>query len=149
MKQTFALIFLMGVIGFIVLMPHQQNSTSDWSDWIEKTTTLFEDSGKLFKDIGQDAQDEMEPSPSITPAKDDVDEQLQALLPPERLDLKVDPMTLDDSAIPLETAAEQHQFSNLFEPRVKDQKPAFKGKLHTDENNEIIGAEMHLAIPTN
>lgn len=149
MKQVFALACLVGIIGFIVFTPHKQDTTSDWSNWIDQTKTLFEDSGELFKGITQDKDDKSDTNTVVAPSNDDLDEQLQALLPPEKLNLKVDPMTLDDSSIPLETAAEDHQFSNLFEPRVKKPKPALKGKLHTDENNEIIGAEMQLAIPTN
>ncbi|WP_396588857.1 hypothetical protein [Bermanella sp. R86510] len=145
-------LLIIGVGAGIALYQPNKNHNSDLDVWVSKTQSLFSETGQFFSRLSL--------GPETTPVEkredpleDEVDVRLQELLPPDRLVLEVDQDTPLSSSDEQKTAFYQDPSSeplpNLFIPRKKDQKTAIKGQIFTDENDEIIGAEVQLAIPTN
>ncbi len=109
-------------------------------DWAKQTQSLFTGaSAYFFTPEGQDKVDR----------KDILDQRLQELLPTDNMDLKYHPTP---KAITTTTAAldKSHRglLPNLFN-KTKSDGTSLSGKVHMDEDDNIIGAEVEVAIPTN
>jgi hypothetical protein len=110
-------------------------------DWAKQSALLFQDTANFFSSLKSD-----EP---LTP--DTLDEELQDLLPSNQLNLRYEPdfesaikigNTEPDSILP------SALLPNLFMPKQPSTGTSVKGQLFTDEKDNIIGAEVQLAIPT-
>lgn len=79
------------------------------------------------------------------------DEKLKELLPPDELDLSYQPSDLntqvEEGSVPLVSQNDARELlPDMFNP-VNQPKTSVKGQVHTDENDNIIGAEVQVAIP--
>jgi len=108
--------------------------------WINSTQGLLEGAKGLFSS----------PSPS------EEDEKLQALLPTDQLDLSYRPDESLNSAIApqqgsvpsISISDARELLPDMFNAQAEPS-TSVKGQVHTDENDNIIGAEVHVAIPAN
>lgn len=147
-------LLIIGVGAGIALYQPNKNPNSDLDVWVSKTQSLFSETGQFFSRISLPSESSSSNTEQADqdPLEDDVDVRLQELLPPERLVLDVD-VDSDNASNEQQTVfykdSNSEPLPNLFIPRTQEQKTAIKGQIFTDENDEIIGAEVQLAIPTN
>lgn len=105
-------------------------------EWLGQTKTVFANASSLFKlSSDSDTNDATEES---------LDLKLEALLPDTSVELSSQP----DLSPKLEpTIPETALLPDLFN-QTNENSAKIKGQVHTDENDNIIGAEVHVAIPT-
>ena len=102
-------------------------------DWYAQTSQLFQSASHFFKRSG----------PSSTEIEE-FDAKLQALLPPENLDLSL--RAEDQPAITAALNSESALLPNLFN-QTNAPGAKIKGQVHTDEKDNIVGAEVNVSIP--
>jgi len=110
-------------------------------DWAKHTQALFSDASQYFRN----------PSSTDTPIleEDVLDQKLQDLLPTDSMDLSYRPQD-DEMSKPTTLALDKPQselLPNLFNPQ-QNEGTSLSGKVHMDEDDNIIGAEVQVAIPT-
>lgn len=123
--------------GAVVWYAYPASKKPCIEDWMSHTGTLFESALSVF------SSESNEPPQ----APDSVDERIESLLPNQVIDLS---LPREDDALSENQGRDPEQalLPNLFVK--KDQpKTQFKGQVHMDENDKIIGAEVQVAIPTN
>ncbi len=110
-------------------------------DWANQTQLLFSDASEYFRQLSLPKQ------PSS--AEDLLDKKLQELLPVESIDLTYRPQTPSmPSPTTMALGSSQPQLlPNLFN-NDEDEGTSVSGKVHMDEDDNIIGAEVQVAIPT-
>lgn len=140
MKSIVISLFVICILGFAAWFYQSQPSQNQMQTWINSTQGLLEGAKGLFS--------------SPTPSEED--EKLQALLPTDQLDLSYRPDESLNSAIaPQQGSVPSISISDAREllPDMFNAQPepstSVKGQVHTDENDNIIGAEVHVAIPAN
>ena len=140
------------IISFILIIStisgiwywQQQSSSQHMQTWLNHTQDLLNGASGLFSSFKQPQEDE----------------KLKALLPSDELDLSYRPDGSPDLANPILTTALNRQGSvpNVSQNDARELLPdmfsistepatSVKGQVHTDENDNIIGAEVHVAIP--
>lgn len=128
-------------LGILALgLSKNDNQEQRIDEWAKQSALLFQDTAKFFSSLQPDTPIEI----------DEVDEQIQTLLPSQEIDLRYDP-NLDSS---INLSSEQSisvtpnaLLPNLFNPKEKSG-TSVKGQIFTDEEDKVIGAEVQLAIPT-
>jgi hypothetical protein len=105
-------------------------------DWFAQTQGLFQQAGSMLSFNFDDSSEQTE--------EESLDLKLDALLPESRVDVEYQPILTNDSDNKIQDTA---LLPNMFD---KKQGPstAIKGQVHKDENDNIIGAEVEVAIPT-
>lgn len=135
---TFVIIISLGVLALGLSKNDNQEKRID--EWAKQSALLFQDTAKFFSSLQPDTPIEI----------DEVDEQIQTLLPSQEIDLRYDPSL--DSSINLSSeqpisVTPNALLPNLFNPKEKSG-TSVKGQIFTDEEDKVIGAEVQLAIPT-
>lgn len=105
-------------------------------EWFGQTKEVFANASSLFQKSDNELLIETE--------EESLDLKLEALLPDSEFNLpnqpnlkpKLEPSISDTALLP-----------DLFN-QAEENTAKFKGQVHTDENDNIIGAEVHVAIPT-
>lgn len=121
---------------------YQDNETAPRiDDWIAQTRSLFNDAALSLE--------KMPISDDLSSKQDSLDEKLQALLPNASMDLSYSPasdnQTLASQA--LASKANKELLPNLFQSK-NDKSTSLSGQVHMDEDDNIIGAEVQVSIPT-
>lgn len=105
-------------------------------DWYAQTQGLFQQAGSMFSFSFDDSAEKTD--------EESLDLKLDALLPDSRVDVEYQPILSNDADNKIQDTA---LLPNMFD---KKQGPSteIKGQVHKDENDNIIGAEVQVAIPT-
>ncbi len=128
--------------GLIAWCYQDDSSRPCLEDWVTQTQGLFSDASAFVKNLSSPKKN--------TVINDDLDEKLQALLPSENIDLSYRPEQQKITQN-LQLAVESDSselLPNLFSPQL-DSGTSVSGKVHMDEDDNIIGAEVQVEIPTN
>ena len=107
-------------------------------DWITQTQSLFNDASTSIKNLSN--------SNKTAQPQDNLDDKLQALLPSETVDLSYQPITELEQT--LAQGDNPDLLPNLFQSQ-QQKSTSLSGQVHMDENDNIIGAEVQVSIPTN
>lgn len=106
-------------------------------DWYAQTSQLFQSASRFFDNMGSPNSEEIK----------EIDAKLQALLPPETIDL-----SYNSDTAPITTALSLESQQQTLLPNLFDQSNApgtqIKGQVHTDDKDNIVGAEVNVSIPT-
>ncbi len=110
-------------------------------DWAKQTQSLFTDASSYFKRFS------LPKNQNTTDSEDLLDQKLQELLPTDSMDLKYRP---SENVITTTAALDISQSGLLPDMFKKSQSDgtSLSGKVHMDEDDNIIGAEVEVAIPT-
>lgn len=134
--KTLALITVVIAIlvsGLFIAAPKQEHPPQI-EEWFSQAKDVFSNAAEVFSF----RQDETLPE-----ADEDLNLKMEALLPEPALDLSYNP----ESNTPV--IQDVSLLPDLFKAGQKKPSAQFKGQVHTDENDNIIGAEVQVAIPTN
>ena len=137
MKTFISFIVVIAICGGAFLALHGEEKEVCIEDWYAQTSQLFQSASRFFDHVGSPSSEEIK----------EIDAKLQALLPPETIDLSYSsdqaPIT---TALSLESQ-QQPLLPNLFH---QDNAPGtkIKGQVHTDDQDNIVGAEVNVSIPT-
>ena len=137
MKYAFILGFAVLTLGSVFLWQGQEKDTYCIEQWLANTQDLIKDAGELFS-REQPIQQENQA----------LDEKLQALLPaetPAEINWHYEEDVDGNLTV---SAKDQELLPDLFD----SSQPAgakLSGQLHMDESDNIVGAEVNVAIPTN
>ena len=105
-------------------------------EWLAQTQDVFANTSRLFSF----SENESEPDNE----EESLDLKLEALLPSSEMDLSYQhDLSPQEETQVIDTALLPDLFNKPQGPEAK-----FKGQVHTDENDNIIGAEVQVAIPT-
>ena len=107
-------------------------------DWITQTQSLFNDASTSIKNLSN--------SNKPTQSQDSLDDKLQALLPSDSVDLSYQPFSEQEQT--LAQGGNPDLLPNLFQSQ-QQKSTSLSGQVHMDENDNIIGAEVQVSIPTN
>lgn len=137
--MKFAIIFGFAAVllGSLLLWQDQKKDTYCIEEWLANTQDLLKNAGELFsreQPIQQENQG--------------LDEELQALLPvesPKQIDWSYKEEVSSELTI---SAQDQELLPNLFDTS-QSKGAKLSGQLHMDESDNIVGAEVNVAIPTN
>ena len=136
MKTFISFIVVIAICGGAFLALHGEEKEVCIEDWYAQTSQLFQSASRFFDHVGSPSSEEIK----------EFDAKLQALLPPETIDL-----SFSSDQTPITTAlsleSQQTLLPNLFN---KDNAPGtqIKGQVHTDDQDNIVGAEVNVSIPT-
>ena len=141
--KVFLVLFVFFAASVAVFGLYQDDSQEQHIDeWAKQSVQLFKESARFFSSIETDVD---------TPPKvDSLDEKLQTLLPSENVDLDYKPDFEETLALADSQTSEISSdalLPNLFAKQEKSG-TSVKGQIFTDEEDNIIGAEVQLAIPT-
>ncbi len=141
MKTTLFLVTLILSAGSITWYFQEDLPEPCIEDWAKQTQSLFTDASAYFKRFSAPKDT------NATDSEDLLDQKLQELLPSDNMDLKYRPV-LD--VITTTAALDQSQSGLLPDLFKKSQADgtSLSGKVHMDEDDNIIGAEVEVAIPT-
>jgi len=107
-------------------------------DWITQTQSLFNDASTSIKNLSN--------SNKTAQPQDNLDDKLQALLPSDSVDLSYQPFSEQEQN--LAQGDNPDLLPNLFQSQ-QQKSTSLSGQVHMDENDNIIGAEVQVSIPTN
>jgi len=107
-------------------------------DWIAQTQSFLNSAASSIDNMPISSDQQLQ--------TDQLDEKLQALLPSEDLDLSYIATTDSDQALVSNTNDEL--LPNLFQ-NTTDKSTSLSGQVHMDNDDNIIGAEVQVSIPTN
>ena len=107
-------------------------------DWITQTQSLFNDATTSIKNLSN--------SNNLVQPQDNLDEKLQALLPSDSVDLSYQPINAAEQT--LAQGDNSDLLPDLFQSQ-QQKSTSLSGQVHMDENDNIIGAEVQVSIPTN
>lgn len=135
--KTLVFIFIIVLLagsGFYVFNSHNDNKPRI-EDWFAQTQGLFQQAGSILSFSPKDSADKSE--------EESLDLKLEALLPDARIDVEYQPILANDEAEQInDTALLPDMFNQSGGPSTE-----IKGQVHKDENDNIIGAEVQVAIP--
>jgi hypothetical protein len=139
-KTTFLLLILVGGTGTWYFQEDLPEPCIE--DWAKQTKSLFTDASAYFKRFSL-------PKEQNTPYSEDLlDQKLQELLPTQNMDLKYRPAIEAATSITAALGKSQGDLlPDLFKKSQSDG-TSLSGKVHMDEDDNIIGAEVEVAIPT-
>ena len=103
-------------------------------EWFSQAKDVFSNAAEVFS---------FKQNETLPEADEDLNLKMEALLPEPALDLSYIP---DPNAPVIQDVS---LLPDLFKTDQKKPSTQFKGQVHTDENDNIIGAEVQVAIPTN
>jgi hypothetical protein len=109
-------------------------------DWYADTSKLFQSASAFFARNGQLKETEIEHQA--------LDIKLQALLPSSNIDLSYQS---DEHTSIITSASSDSQnllLPDLFKLTNSGPSTQFKGQVHTDKDDNIVGAEVNVSIPT-
>ena len=141
MKTALLLFTLILSAGSLTWYLQDEQARPCIEDWANHTQALFTDASQYFRQLSQPENPIME--------EDLLDKRLQELLPTTDMDLSYHPEP-DDLFKPTTLALDKPQ-SGLLPDLFNGPKTAgtsVSGKVHMDEDDNIIGAEVQVAIPT-
>lgn len=139
-KSIVISLLVITIISFAAwLYQSQPSENQHMQTWINSTQDLLQGAKGLFSNLEQPEEDE----------------KLKALLPSEQLDLSYRP---DPTLADIEITSQQGSVPSISISDARELLPdmfnaqaepgtSVKGQVHTDENDNIIGAEVHVAIP--
>ena len=107
-------------------------------DWITQTQSLFNDASTSIKNLSS--------SNKPTQPQDSLDDKLQELLPSDSVDLSYQPFSEQEQTLAQSDSPDL--LPNLFQSQ-QQKSTSLSGQVHMDENDNIIGAEVQVSIPTN
>ncbi len=107
-------------------------------DWITQTQSLFNDASTSIKNLSS--------SNKPTQPQDSLDDKLQELLPSDSVDLSYQPFSEQEQSLAQSDSPDL--LPNLFQSQ-QQKSTSLSGQVHMDENDNIIGAEVQVSIPTN
>ena len=144
MKVATVLGSLAIVVGLSLILIDEDKDAYCIEQWFANTQDLFENATAIFQ------SSPVEPE-ILKP--DTLESELQALLPKEDGLTSSKPINWhyeDDRALePIAANSEDaNLLPDLFQPK-NDTTPTVSGQLHLDEADNIVGAEVEVAIPTN
>ncbi len=124
------------IISIICVSLFTQKSEQDEfciEDWYAQTSSLFQSASSFFSHSGTASQETQE-----------LDAKLQELLPSANMDLTYhnEPHEITLGSL----KSDQGLLPNLFNQPL-DLKTQFKGQVHTDDKDNIVGAEFKVSIP--
>lgn len=140
-KSIIISLFVITTISLAAWFYQSQPSQNQMQTWINSTQGLLQGAKGLFSNLKQSEDDE----------------KLKALLPNEQLDLnyRPDPIVSDNAitaqqgSVPSISISDARELlPDMFNAQAEPS-TSVKGQVHTDENDNIIGAEVHVAIPAN
>ena len=138
-KSIVISLFVISIISFAAWFYQSQPSQNQMQTWINSTQDLLQGAKGLFSN----------------PEQPEEDEKLKALLPSEQLDLSYRPdptlgdtdITAQHGSVPSISISDARELlPDMFNAQAEPG-TSVKGQVHTDENDNIIGAEVHVAIP--
>ncbi len=141
MKTALLLLTLILSAGSLTWYLQDEQARPCIEDWANHTQALFTDASQYFRQLSDHKKPVIE--------EDLLDKKLQELLPTENMDLSYRPQA-DDVQKPTTLALDKPQ-SGLLPDMFNDQEEAgtsVSGKVHMDDDDKIIGAEVQVAIPT-
>jgi hypothetical protein len=141
-KTTFLLLTLILVGGTGTWYFQEDLPEPCIEDWAKQTKSLFTDASIYFKRFPLPKEQ------NIPNSEDLLDQKLKELLPTKNMDLKYRPAI--EATTPITAALGKSQgglLPDLFKKSQSDG-TSLSGKVHMDEDDKIIGAEVEVAIPT-
>ena|GEM_PF-1564687 len=142
MKTALLLLTLILSAGSLTWYLQDEQARPCIEDWANHTQALFTDASQYFRQLSDAKKPVIE--------EDLLDQKLQELLPSENMDLSYHPQA-DEVQKATTLALDKSQnglLPNLFNKQ-DEASTSVSGKVHMDEDDNIIGAEVQVAIPTN
>jgi hypothetical protein len=137
-KKVIFLSFLIASVALGGWLYQKNDKVPCIEDWIAQTQS--------FLNSAVSSLDNM-PITGEQPLKtDDLDEKLQALLPNKDMDLSYTAASQGDQTTIQRNSDEL--LPNLFQNST-DKSTSLSGQVHMDDDDNIIGAEVQVSIPTN
>ncbi len=141
MKTALLLLTLLLSAGSLTWYFQEESKRPCIEDWANQTQLLFTDASEYFHQFSL---------PKEQPSEADLlDKKLQELLPTDSMDLTYRPPTEtapEHTTIALDSS-QPKLLPDLFNTS-KEEGTSVSGKVHMDEDDNIIGAEVQVAIPT-
>jgi hypothetical protein len=137
--SVFVLSFIL--VGTLFSLPTEQKEVSI-EDWYADTSKLFQSASAFFSRTAQSNDVEIEVEQLS------LDSKLQALLPSSNIDLSYQS---DEHTSIITSAASDSQsllLPDLFKLTNSGPSTQFNGQVHTDNDDNIVGAEVNVSIPT-
>ena len=138
MKKILVLSILAMALGLGGWFYQDTDARPCLEDWIAQTQSLFNDATLSLKNLSNSNK------PPIS--QDDLDDKLQALLPSDSVDLSY--QAIGEQGQTLAQGDNSDLLPNLFQSQ-QQKSTSLSGQVHMDENDNIIGAEVQVSIPTN
>ena len=138
-KTAFVLLTLILSGGYLTSHLQDKPTQPHLEDWVQHTLALFTDATQYFRSQAQ-----------LTPVTTGLlDKKLQELLPSENIDFSYHPSSAEPQQ-PIQLAQDTPHGRLLpnFFTRQETASTSLSGKVHTDEDDNIIGAEVQIATPT-
>lgn len=134
MKFFISIIVIASVTTFAYVSFQTEEKTFCIEDWYAQTSELFQGASAFFSLPESSEQETLEQ-----------DIRLQALLPADKIDLHYRSEESAPQIMPLQSS-HSGLLPNLFNSK-RDPGTQFKGQVHTDDNDNIVGAEVNVSIP--
>lgn len=132
MKAFLVSLFVIVALALGTWLYQPEPSQQAMKTWFNNTQDLINGASDLFSSF----------------KRPEDDEQLKALLPSDELDLSIQPITTSqDGSVPLISQNDARELLPDMFSQSDEPKASVKGQVHTDENDNIIGAEVQVAIP--
>lgn len=133
MKIILSFIVIISIVCVALFTQKSEQEEFRFEDWYANTSSLFQSASSLFSYSGTASQETHE-----------LDAKLQELLPSADMDLTYhnEPHEITVGSL----MSEQGLLPNLFNQPL-DLKTQFKGQVHTDDKDKIVGAEFKVSIP--
>ena len=138
MKKVIFLSFLIASVALGGWLYQGDDKAPCIEDWIAQTQSFLNSAASSLDNM---------PISGEQPLKtDELDEKLQALLPNKDMDLSYTAAQQGDQANIQRNSDEL--LPNLFQNST-DKSTSLSGQVHMDDDDNIIGAEVQVSIPTN
>ncbi|NVK38438.1 MAG: hypothetical protein HWE18_10965 [Gammaproteobacteria bacterium] len=138
--KTFFITLAIIIAGLASFQLYQSSNEDDaLNEWGQQTLELFQGTAEFFSSLSSNPK-----------ATDELDEELKALLPNEKVELRFEPQleeTLNVANGEPTDISPEALLPNLFQNKEKSG-TSVKGEIFTDKEDKIIGGKVQVAIPT-
>ena len=138
MKAFLSLTVLLVVTSGIVFGLQSDKEEVCIEDWYAQTSQLFQSASNFFSSSTGSASSAKE--------IEELDAKLQELLPTENIDFSYRSEETPTLISSLATDSQPGLLPDLFDQK-NQPKTKFKGQVHTDDQDNIVGAEVNVSIP--
>lgn len=135
LKAIVSIVVLIAISGGLFYSQKDNQDQLYIEDWYKQTAQIFSSASHFFDGMGSPSGDYKE-----------LDEQLQTLLPQDNIDLSYNEDLPTLTISQTQTSEKPELLPDLFH---KKNNPSTKinGQVFTDDNDNIVGAEVNLSIP--
>jgi hypothetical protein len=142
LKTFISLIFVSIIsVGAFFALQSDAKKQACIEDWYADTTSLFQSASTFFGPSAASNETKNE--------QQELDTKLQALLPTTEIDLSYQSAPQETIISLVLPSAQKSLLPNLFIEDVPGPSTRFNGLVHTDKDDNVVGAEVNISIPTN